>query len=165
MDDGSRTSDGTRESGRTLAQEIIEAHGGMKRWSRVSSLRVDVAFAGFAFRMKFLRNLPYRGTMVVERAVQRLTFESFPVPGHRGVFEGAEVRIEAVDGRVVSRRLAPRTAFQDFRHRLWWDSLDLLYFAGQAGWNYLCVPFIFDDPSYEFEVDAHGRMAARSGAG
>src|SRR5262249_36007519 len=67
---------------------------------------------------KFVRNLPYRGTMVVERAVQRVTFESFPVAGHRGVFEGAEVRIESVDGRVVSRRLEPRTAFQDFRHRL-----------------------------------------------
>ena len=57
MDDGPRTSDATRESGRTLAQEIIEAYGGMKRWNRVSSLRVDIAFAGFAFRMKFLRNL------------------------------------------------------------------------------------------------------------
>jgi len=157
MDDGPRTSDATRESGRTLAHEIIEAYGGMKRWNRVSSLRVDIAFAGFAFRMKFLRNLPYRGTMVVERAAQRVTFESFPVPGHRGVFEGAEVRIESVDGRVVSRRLEPRTAFQDFRHRLWWDSLDLLYFAGQAGWNYLCVPFIFDDPSYELEVDGTWR--------
>ena len=73
MDDGPRTSDATRESGRTLAQEIIEAYGGMKRWNRVSSLRVDIAFAGFAFRMKFLRNLPYRGTMVVERAVCRGT--------------------------------------------------------------------------------------------
>jgi len=107
MDDGPRTSDATRESGRTLAQEIIEAYGGMKRWNRVSSLRVDIAFAGFAFRMKFLRNLPYRGTMVVERAVQRLTFESFPVPGHRGVFEGTAVRTESVDGRLVSRRLEP----------------------------------------------------------
>src|SRR6516164_9230879 len=54
MDDGPRTSDATRESGRTLAQEIIEAYSGMKRWNRVSSLRVDIAFAGFAFRMKFL---------------------------------------------------------------------------------------------------------------
>jgi hypothetical protein len=43
MDDGPRTSDATRESGRTLAQEIIEAYGGMKRWNRVSSLRVDIA--------------------------------------------------------------------------------------------------------------------------
>src|SRR5215469_18651773 len=118
MDNGPRTSDAARESGLTLAREIIEAYGGMTRWNSVSSLRLEVAFAGFAFRMKFLRNLPYRGTMVVERAVQRVTFESFPVAGYRGVFEGAEVRIESVDGRVVSRRLEPRPAFQDFRHRL-----------------------------------------------
>jgi hypothetical protein len=98
-----RASDATRESGRTLAQEIIEAHG-MKRWNRVSSLRVDVAFAGFAFRMKFLRNLPYRGTMVVERAVQRVTFESFPVPGTGACSRGrqcASSRLTAELFRVV----------------------------------------------------------------
>jgi len=105
-----------------------------------------------AFRIKFLES-PVSRNDGGRTAVQRVTFESFPGAGYRGVFEGAEVRIESADGRVVSRRLEPRSAFQDFRHRLWWDSLDLLYFAGQAGWNYLCVPFIFADPSYELEVD------------
>ena len=33
----------------------------------------------------------------------------------------------------------------------------IFYFAGQAGWNYLCVPFIFDDPSYELEFDGTWR--------
>src|SRR5215813_12896380 len=141
MNDGPRTSDAVRESGLTLAWKIIEAYGGMARWNRVSSLRVEVAFAGFAFRMKFLlRNLPYRGTMVVERAVQRVTFESFPVAGYQGVFEGSEVRIESADGRVVWRRLEPRSAFRDFRHRLWWDSLDLLYFAGQPAGTISAFP-------------------------
>jgi len=80
--------------------------------------------------------------MVVERGGQRVTFEPYPVLGKRGVFEGSEVRIEAADGQVLSRRSQPRAAFQDFRHRLWWDSLDLLYFFGA-----LTMPFDRGPPS------------------
>ena len=128
---------------------MIEAHGGAALWNRLDSLRAEIAFAGFGFRVKFLKHLPFRGTMAVERGGQRVTFEPYPVPGKRGVFEGSEVRIEAADGQVLSCRSQPRAAFQDFRHRLWWDSLDLLYFAGQAGWTYFSVPFVLIDPVYE----------------
>jgi len=145
------TGDPVHGRGLLLAQEIIEAYGGIARWNRLGSLRAEIAFAGFGFRVKFVRHLPFRGTMVVERAGQRVTFEPYPVPGQRGVFEGSEVRIEAADGRVLSRRRQPRAAFRDFRHRLWWDSLDLLYFAGYAGWTYFCVPFVLIDPAYELE--------------
>jgi hypothetical protein len=65
------------------------------------------------------------------------------------VFEGSEVRIESVDGRVLSRRSGPRLAFRDFRHFVWWDALDVLYFAGDATWTYICVPFVLTDPAYE----------------
>lgn len=140
-----------RNAGLTLAEQMIEAHGGAALWNRLDSLRAEIAFAGFGFRVKFLKHLPFRGTMVVERGGQRVTFEPYPVPGKRGVFEGSEVRIEAADGQVLSRRNQPRAAFQDFRHTLWWDSLDLLYFAGQAGWTYFSVPFVLIDPAYELE--------------
>jgi hypothetical protein len=136
-------------AGLALAEQMIEAHGGAALWDRLDAVRVRVTFGGTGFRMKLLK-VP-RGTMVVERGGQRVTFEPYPAPGMRGVFEGSEVRIETADSRVLSRRSQPRAAFRDFRHRLWWDSLDLLYFAGQAGWTYFCVPFVFIDPMYELE--------------
>jgi hypothetical protein len=34
---------------------------------------------------------------------------------------------------------------------LWWDHLDLLYFAGYALWNYLCAPFLFAKPGFVAE--------------
>src|SRR5262249_13861528 len=131
------------------AREIIEAYGGISRWNRLDSLRVEIAFAGFGFRVKFVPHLPFRGTMVVERAGQRVTFEPYPVPGQRGVLDGSQFSIEAADGRVRSRPSQPRAALRDFRHRLWWDSLVLLYFAGYAGWTYFCVPYVLTDPAYE----------------
>jgi hypothetical protein len=135
MDDGPHISDATRESGRTLAQEIIEAYGGMKRWNRVSSLRVDIAFAGFAFRVKFLRNLPYRGTMVVERAVQRVTFESFPVPGRTGacsrVRKYASSQLTAELFRVVLSHGRPfKTSGTGYRGTAWIFSILLAKLVG-----------------------------------
>ena len=65
------------------------------------------------------------------------------------MFEGSDVRIESAEGRVLSRRSEPRSAFRDFRHLLWWDALDLLYFFGYAMWTYICVPFVLTDPAYE----------------
>ena len=139
-----------RNPGLTLAGQMIEAHGGAALWNRLQAMRARVVFGGTAFRVKLLK-VPVRGTMVVERAGQRVTLEPYPVPGQRGVFEGSEVRIESADGQVLSRRSQPRAAFRDFRHALWWDSLDLLYFAGQAGWTYFSVPFVLTDPAYELE--------------
>ena len=69
------------------------------------------------------------------------------------MFEGSEVRIESVDGLVLCRRSEPRLAFRDFRHKVWWDALDLLYFAGYAMWTYICVPFVLFDPAYELRQD------------
>src|SRR5215831_15459827 len=102
-------------AGLALAEQVIEAHGGAAHWDRLDAVRAKISFAGFCFRVKFLQHLPFRGTMVVERGGQRVTFEPYSVPGKRGVFEGSEVRIEAADGRVLSRRSQPRAAFQDFR--------------------------------------------------
>jgi len=134
--------------GLTLAEQMIEAHGGAALWERLDAVRIRVAFGGTGFRVK-LNKVPVRGTITVERAGQHVTLEPYPSAGQRGVFEGSEVRIESADGRVLSRRSQPRSAFRDFRHLLWWDSLDLLYFFGYAMWTYICVPFVLTDPAYE----------------
>ena len=137
-----------RNPGLTLAEEMIEAHGGATRWNRLDAVRIRVAFGGTGFRAKLL-NVPIRGTITVERAGQHVTLDPYPSAGQRGVFEGSDVRIESADGRVLSRRSEPRLAFRDVRHSLWWDALDLLYFSGYATWTYICVPFVLTDPAYE----------------
>jgi hypothetical protein len=37
------------------------------------------------------------------------------------------------------------------RRQLHWDSLDALYFAGYAMWNYLSIPFLFTREGFEVE--------------
>src|SRR5499427_11013019 len=116
-----------RNPGLTLAEQMIEAHGGAALWNRLQAVQVRGVYGGTGFRVKLLK-VPVRGTITVERAGQHATLEPYPSIGQRGVFEGSEVWIEAADGRVLSRRSQPRLAFGDFRHVLWWDALDLLYF-------------------------------------
>jgi len=65
------------------------------------------------------------------------------------VFEGGTVRIESETGEIVRHRDNPRPDFRNFRRRLWWDSLDRLYFAGTALWTYLNSPFLLAEPGLQ----------------
>ena len=64
-------------AGVTLAEQMIEAHGGAALWNRLDAVRARVTFGGTGFRMKLLR-VPIRGTSVVERAGQHMTLEPYP---------------------------------------------------------------------------------------
>ncbi|MGH2723517.1 MAG: hypothetical protein ACRDI0_04485 [Actinomycetota bacterium] len=81
------------------------------------------------------------------------------------MFEPDRVRIESGDGDIVVDRPDPRAAFRGIRHTLWWDHLDVLYFAGYALWNYLNAPFLLLRPGIEAREleprDDHGEVLRR----
>ena len=55
---------------------------------------------------------------------------------------------------MIEERSGARDAFSGLsglRRNLRWDDLDALYFAGYAMWNYLNIPFLFDEPGFETE--------------
>jgi hypothetical protein len=49
---------------------------------------------------------------------------------------------ESAAGQLQEKRERVRRSFGDFRHKIWWDNLDAMYFAGYALWNYLTMPFL-----------------------
>lgn len=133
-----------------LLNKVLEAHGGLNRWHQVRALHARVSAGGFGFALKLKATL--RGQMEVSTSEPRTVFSPYPYPGQRGVFEARTVRIESsASGVTVARRDNPRQAFSDLRHKFWWDHLDLLYFAGYAGWNYLSTPFLFMNPGFEVQ--------------
>jgi len=75
--------------------------------------------------------------------------ENFPAAEQRGIFTPECVWIEDRAGRIIAERNAPRAAFRSFRHSVWWDALDLLYFAGYASWNYFTTPFLLTTENVE----------------
>jgi hypothetical protein len=129
--------------------EYIDAHGGLDRWHDVDEIVVSASAGGASFSAKHqgkaIRHVQGRFSPTKQRAV----FAPYPEVGKRGVFEGGTVRIESDGGEVLEERLDARRAFRGFRHQLWWDKLDMLYFCGYALWTYLTIPFTLAQPGFE----------------
>jgi hypothetical protein len=136
--------------GRALAEEAIEAHGGLVAWERAEEVAVRISSGGFAFASKF-QGHAVRGVLArVATSGQHVTFEPYPTAGRRGILdEDGSVRLESDAGALADRRESPRAAFGDLRHRLWWDRLDILYFGTYAIWTYISAPFVFVREGYE----------------
>jgi hypothetical protein len=136
----------------TLLEEVIEAHGGGRRWGKAAEITTHVRSGGLLMRMKLRpRNFKdYRLSVSTED--QSAVFEPYPKEGLSGLWSGNSVRVLAANDSVFAEREEPRRAFagrSGLRRNLWWDDLDALYFAGYAMWNYLNIPFLFERPGFE----------------
>ena len=69
-----------RNPGLTLAEQMIEAHGGAALWNRLQAVRVRAEFGGTGFRVKLLK-VPVRATIIVRRGGQHVTLEPYPSAG------------------------------------------------------------------------------------
>jgi hypothetical protein len=136
----------------SLLDEVIEAHGGRRRWGEANEIRAHVRSGGVLPRMK-LKSRQYADYgLRADTGRQSATLEPFPKPGRGGEFGSEEVRIRDDGGAVIAARERPRDAFSGLsgiRRNAWWDDLDALYFAGYAMWNYLTTPFLLEWPDLE----------------
>jgi hypothetical protein len=91
---------------------------------------------------------------------RKVRLTPYPASCRLGEWTPQHVCILRDDGGVVQERLEPRKSFgilKQFR----WDSLDLLYFAGYALWNYLSFPFLLTEPGVEVQESSTGRNGQR----
>ncbi len=135
----------------SLINNVIEAHGGMKLWSQVERLIVNLRVGGNLLAMKC--KWPGSRKLRVEVETNRICIRLSPYPesGYRGVFDGKMVRVENEEGVIIKERQISLDA-ECRTSRLWiWDDLDLLYFLGYALWNYSLTPFYFLWPGFEVE--------------
>lgn len=123
-------------------EQVLTAHGGLAQWQSYRTVIARLSFGGFAFAMRFNRAGLLERTVRIQTQIPQVTFEAYPQPGKLGVFTPELVWIESDLGKKIAERPAPRAAFRSFRRQLWWDDLDLLYFAGYACWNYFTSPFL-----------------------
>ncbi len=127
----------------SLLDQVLRAHGGVDRWKQVDTLRARVRFGGMAFKLRLIEPESLDRWVEIDVRDPRTVLEDYPQPGQRGIFTPARVWIEGPEGSVLQSLEDPRNVLMDSRRRqLWWDDLDLLYFAGYAIWNYLQGPFL-----------------------
>jgi hypothetical protein len=110
---------------------------------------VRISSGGLAFASKLQGHAVRDVQARISTRGQHVVFEPYPAPGQRGVLEAdGTVRIERDSGELVEDRKNARSAFGDLRHKLWWDRLDILYFATYAMWTYVSTPFVLAREDY-----------------
>jgi hypothetical protein len=137
-----------------LVKDVIEAHGGMALWHGLETLEADISAWGLLFTMKRQPVLDHVRVRASARS-PGFTFLDFPRPGQTGQFIGdEEAHVVDSNGKIAAKRLHPRSAFRSLRRQIYWDTLDFIYFAGYATWNYLLTPFLFLRDGFIFEARA-----------
>lgn len=132
-----------------LVEQVIAAHGGPAVWESAGEVCVKLSSGGFAFASKLQGHAVRDVQARIRTRGQHVTFAPYPSPGQRGVLEeDGRVRIETDSGELVEERRNARGAFRDLRHKLWWDRLDILYFATYAMWTYVSTPFVLAREDY-----------------
>lgn len=136
-----------------LVEAVIEAHGGRERWAAAGRLRAQIKSGGLLLRTR-VPGRKLEGQITVDLHEPVSSFSPFPQPGSHATFDRGAVRIETDDGEVLESREHAREMFfgrPGLRRNLRWDALDLTYFAGYAWWNYICAPFLFEEPGVEVD--------------
>jgi hypothetical protein len=136
--------DGWTSDAIALVERAIAAHGGLRKWQAVTSIRLPFrSGSGSLLRLK-----GYRHTFPAPREYevhphQRLTlFHGYPDEHHLGRYVDGNVSIERIDGpeMPLSSTDHRRTLSGLAKYRCW-SPLDALYFFGYALWHYHVLPF------------------------
>lgn len=124
-----------------LLNFAVEAHGGLKRWSRVEAVTVAASITGEEWRIKskpdYLKNVVFS----VETKRERVTM-AFPGQDKRSVFEPNRVEMQRQDGTIVDSRDDPEVSFQWQKQSTPWDDMHVAYFSGEALYTYCNTPFL-----------------------
>jgi hypothetical protein len=137
-----------------LLDLAAEAHGGLARWKKVSSIEIAVSITGGIWYVKGQPDVLKDIVMVADTGRERVV-TTFVGQDRRTVFEPDRVVIETLDGAVIEARDDPEQSFEGQAEETPWDAIQVAYFSGEALWTYLNSPFIFTQERFaSAEIDS-----------
>jgi hypothetical protein len=138
------------EVDRLLAQ-VIEAHGGLDRWSAVTGISAHMTISGPFWESKGQPGVLGEETVELDTRREHIGFTPFGGADwtlELGV-DPEHVVVRDIEGAVVQERTAARASFAGFGVTSQWDMVQTGYFIGYAIWNYLTEPFLLSYPGIE----------------
>src|SRR5260370_13756440 len=132
-----------------LAQFAIEAHGGLERWKKFTTLSVHLIQGGVLWAVKGRAGVLDDVTVTVDLRNEKVSHWPFGSSDRKSRFEPQRVALENARGQVIGELLQPRSSFQGHSFETPWSDLQLAYFGGCAMWTYLNTPFLLARPSVE----------------
>jgi hypothetical protein len=134
-----------------LAKLAIQAHGGLDRWKRFTTLSVHGINGGVLWGAKGKGGVLDDVTITVDLRNEKVSHWPFGSSDRRSRFEPQRVALEDANGKVVEELFQPRSLFKGHTLETPWSDLQLAYFAGCAMWTYLNTPFLLVRSGVESE--------------
>src|ERR1700704_1820413 len=95
-----------------LAKLAIEAHGGLERWKRFTTVSVHGINGGVLWGAKGKAGVLGDVTVTVDLRNEKVSHWPFGSPDRRSRFEPQRVALENANGEVLEELLQPRLSFQ-----------------------------------------------------
>jgi hypothetical protein len=135
----------------TLLSLVVEAHGGLDRWSRVSAMLVRATVGGAFWERKGQPGILGDVTFEIDPRYQRVTIISFAGAGTASHYDAEtdSILIETSDGKVLQESGDVRRSFDGFDRTSKWDTFQAAYFISYGMWNYMTEPFMLTYPGVE----------------
>jgi len=132
-----------------LLETVIEAHGGLERWTRLERVSARLIQGGALWALKGQAGVLDDVVVTASLHEERVSHRPFGAPDRRSAFTPERVAIEDADGAVIEALDAPRSSFAGHTVETPWSTLQLAYFVGTAMWTYLTQPFSFALAGFE----------------
>ncbi|AIO72981.1 hypothetical protein [Burkholderia multivorans] len=126
----------------TIAQSVIDAHGGLAQWRNFRQVSARLVQGGALWGLKGFAGVLDETTVTVATDRQWASHAPVGALAARSEFTGDRVALLDSAGRVLAEREDPRGSFDGHALETRWDELQLAFFAGCAMWTYLNVPFV-----------------------
>lgn len=129
-----------------LVKAAIAAHGGLERWQHVERISANFHASGMGFKQRgpvamAFTEQPTRAT--IHTPEQKVTFDPYIAPGHKGIYLPDRTAVEAADGTIVQALDNPRRALENLVPGTAWTETQILYFLGYSLWMYFTLPYNF----------------------
>jgi hypothetical protein len=131
-------------------QLAVDAHGGLKRWNEISTMKVAASITGAIWFVKSQGDYLKDIVMTVDTRKERLVTD-FPGQDKRLRFEPERIVMERVDGTVIQACDNPERSFEGHVRETPWDDIHVAYFQGEALWTYLNIPFLYSQKGFATE--------------
>lgn len=142
------------------ASKAIEFYGGKELWNNNKFITANVSVKGLAFILK--RRPFFKNANIVAEIGKPFSMLT-PIGKNEtltGVLDGNNVMLKNNLGEIVSVRNNARDYFPLGRRLLYWDDLDMTYFANYAFWNYFTFPKLLMNESIDWIEKERGVLVA-----
>src|SRR5215468_7777549 len=120
-----------------LLANVLDAHGGIKRWYEFQKVEATIVTGGGFFALKGMLQDATPRRMSVWLHEERSSVLPYGTPDQRTMFTPERIAIEKLDGTVVAERYAPREWFAGHQMNTPWDALHRVFFNFESNDLYL----------------------------